>query len=124
MKNNTVYSTDGTNFNYNEIEDAIEDAFCCADESEQTTIIYQAEICEIKLSEFINKNLVEDILEESCNKFGEMAESWASNIDKKSGDLFNFIILAMDKWALDNGLQPDFFKVKTPEEITVNRPND
>jgi len=124
MKNNTVYSTDGTNFNYDEIEDAIEDAFSCADESEQTTTIYQAEKCEIKLSEFVNKNFVNDILDNIVSEYGEILEDLRYEVEYFNGHLLSYVKLSVDKWLLSSHLNKKFFKVKKPKEITVKRPKD
>ena len=114
------YSTNGEDFNYTEIEDAIRDAFDDPDIAVGSfVVISEGDAIKWKASELTGFTL-DSIVNSAYDEGGEYADGYLEDVTKEQeADLDKRIAETVNKWADDYGLQPNFYRVANVKEIRV-----
>lgn len=114
------YSTNGEDFNYTEIEDAIESAFDDPDLPIGTVVtIDEGDAIPWKAGDFADGFPVETLANSAYDEAGEYADGWPNCTKEQESDLAQRIKSAVNQWADDHGLQPRFYRVANIKEIKV-----
>ena len=115
------YSTDEEVFNYEDINDAAEDALFEA-EVGGTATIYVGEREDNKASDFV-RDIVEDMGERAYDDIGELSIDWLDSTVGQNRELQAAVEKLVDDWADKYKLHPTFFKVTNIKEITLELTN-
>jgi 3,4-dihydroxy-2-butanone 4-phosphate synthase len=107
------YSTDEEVFNYDCIEEAIEDF-----ETGETVTIYQGEAARRSASSYCHFD-ADSLTENAVDNAGEFAEGWPGASASQEIELLKMVREAVDKWADKHKLQPAFYGVKNIKEVRV-----
>ena len=114
------YSVNGEDFNYDEIEEAINDKL--SDEFLPTgTVItvYEADAKPHKAGDYADAFPLDTLSSNSWDDGGEYAEDWPNCTSEQGKELETMIADAVNLWADKHGLHPTWYAVASIKEIQV-----
>jgi len=120
MSEQKCYSLNDEDFTYDELDDAITDAF---DDSTidigSEIIVFEGDAVKFQAGDFTGFNL-DSITNSAYDEGGEYSESYLEGVTKEQeADLDKRVADAVNQWADDHGLQPNFYRVANVKKIRV-----
>lgn len=114
------YSTNGEEFNYDDIEDAIRDAFDDpAIEVGAVVIIHEGDAVPHKAGDFAPTDIIDTLACGAGDDGGEFAGDWPDCTRDQEKDLKQRVRDAVNQWADEHDLHPTFYGVANSREIWV-----
>lgn len=118
MSDKKCYSTNNEDFTYDELDDAIR--YAIDDESinvGDVVTVYEGDAVPWKAGDFTGFTL-DHISNAAYDEGGEYADDYLEGVTKEQeADLDKRIADAVNQWADDYALQPNFYQVKNVKEV-------
>ena len=117
----TVYSINEEEFRYDDLEEAIEMLLDNESESGDTIILYSGTAEPYKFSDFMRRDVLDDISEHAYEEAGEWAgvDLWPDVSVDQEAELMTALASVANQWADKHQLQPTFYKVTDIKEIKM-----
>jgi hypothetical protein len=87
-------------------------------EGETEVEVFEGETIPHKISEFIPP-LAEYIEDSAYGENDEASESWCEKIKERKAEIQELVKNALDKWADENNMQPNFYGVENVKSLMV-----
>ena len=113
------YSSNGEDFSYDSVEDALDGFYPTNGESEKKVIIWEAEAVPKKASEYFDVDSAFERMDERAHEdMGDFSEGWIQGIDNNYAEkLKAAIVKTIDEWANETGNNPTFFGVEDIKKV-------
>ena len=117
MSDKKCYSINNEDFSYDELDDAVIAALEEPDVSVGDVVtVYEGDAVPWKAGDFTGWNL-DHITNAAYDEGGEYAEDYLSGVTKEQeADLDKRVADAVNQWADDHGLHPNFYQVRNVKE--------
>ena len=120
MSDKKRYSTNGEDFNYTELDDAVYDAFDDpAIEVGAIAVIDGGDLVERKAGDFANFYPLDALAEAAYGEHDEYVGDWPNCTKEQEAELLAYLKDAVNVWADKHSLHPKFYRVSNVQKITV-----
>lgn len=121
-----MYSINGEDFNYTQIDYAVEDVFYDKEVAVGATItVYEGTVVNFKAGKFAPSFVLDELNSAACDDCGDDAVGeWPDCEKAVEVDLEEMVAAAIDAWADRHNLQPTFGGIENVKELSVRKLSD
>lgn len=120
MSDKKCYSTNGEDFNYTELDDAVYDAFDDSTiEVGAIAVIDVGYSVELKAGDFVDFYPLDILANAAYDKYDEYVGDWPNCTKEQEAELLACLKDAVNAWADKHSMHPKFYGVSNVHEITV-----
>ena len=114
----TTYSTNGEDFRYSELEEAIEMVIDNETKDGDAIVVYSGTAETHMASDFM-RHVYDDLAARAYDECGEWADGWPNATPEQEAELTHVLAGAVDSWANRHHLHPNFSQVHSVKEINM-----